>query len=203
MKDKVLFLILEQYADWEYSFLAAALQGKIKDKTSPYEVKTLSLSKNQIKSIGGFTTIPDYGIEDIPTEYAGIILIGGMSWRTEDATKLVPIVKKAYVDGKIVGAICDATVFLGMNGLLNEKKHTSNTLDDLTSATQGSYTGKENYLVEQVVRDGNLITANGTAYLEFAREALNALNAYPADYIEENYQFFKLGYIEFLKSMNV
>jgi len=52
------------------------------------------------------------------------------------------------------------------------------------------------------VRDGNLITANGTGYLEFTREVLTALDAYPADYIENNYQFFKLGYIEFLKSMN-
>ena len=131
MKEEVLFIILEQYADWEYPFLASALQGSIQDKTSPYEVKTLSLSKNPVKSMGGFTTIPDYGIEDIPAVYTGIILIGGMSWRTEEAKKLAPIVKKAYADGEIVGAICDATVFLGMNGLLNEKKHTSNTLEDL------------------------------------------------------------------------
>ena len=199
MKDKVLFIILEQYADWEYSFLASALQGRIQDKTSPYEVKTVSINVNPIKSIGGFTTVPDYGINDVPSEFAGIILVGGLSWRTEEAKGIVPLVKKAYADGKIVGAICDATVFLGMNGLLNEKKHTSNTRDDLISAAQGNYSGHEKYLNEQAVRDGNLITANGTAYLEFAREALIALNAYPVDYIEKNYQFFKLGFIEFLK----
>jgi len=67
MKEKVLFIILEQYADWEYAFLASALQGSIKDKTSPYEVKTVSLSKSPIKSIGGFTTLPDYGLEDMVT----------------------------------------------------------------------------------------------------------------------------------------
>lgn len=54
--------------------------------------------------------------------------IGGMSWRTEGARRIAPIIQQAYSDGKIVGAICDATVFLGMNGLLNEKQHTSNTL---------------------------------------------------------------------------
>jgi len=70
------------------------------------------------------------------------------------------------------------------------------------AAASDSYTGKEIYQNEQAVRDGNLITANGTGYLEFTREVLTALDAYPADYIENNYQFFKLGYIEFLKSMN-
>jgi len=202
MKKEVLFLILDQYADWEYSFLACALQSGIKDKTSPYEVKTLSLSRDPIKSIGGFTTIPDYGIEDTPADYAGIILIGGMSWRNEEAKKLVPIVKQAYINTKVVGAICDATVFLGMNGLLNDKKHTSNMLDDLIQASQENYTGKNNYLVKQAVRDDNLVTANGTGYLEFAREALQALNAYPVDYIEDNFSYFKLGYIEFMKSIN-
>jgi len=198
MKEKVLFVILEQYADWEYSFLATALQGRIKDKTSNFEVKTLSLNKNPVKSIGGFTTIPDYSIEDYP-DYAALILIGGMSWRTEEAKNVVPIMKQALSDGKVVGAICDATVFLGMNGVLNDKKHTSNTLDDLVESAQNSYTGKENYINEQTVRDGKLITANGTAYLEFTREVLYALEAYPVEYIEENYKFFRLGFIEMLK----
>ena len=59
MKEKVLFVVLEQYADWEYSHLAVALQGAIQDKTSPYEVVTVSLGRNPVKSIGGFATIPD------------------------------------------------------------------------------------------------------------------------------------------------
>ena len=202
MKENVLFVILDQYADWEYSFLACALQGSIQDKTSPYEVKTLSLSRNPVRSIGAFTTIPDYDLETVPPDYAGVILIGGLSWRTEEAKKLAPLVQKAYSEGKVVAAICDATVFLGMNGFLNDKKHTSNSLEDLMKGAQASYTNKENYQNEQAVRDGNLITANGTAYLEFTREVLYALDAYPADYIENNYRYFKLGLVEFVKSMN-
>ena len=199
MKKKILFVILEQYADWEYSFLATALHDRIEDKTSPYEVKTLSLNRSPVKSLGGFTTVPDCGIEDMPADYAGVVLIGGKSWRTEEARELAPIVKKAYADGKIVGAICDASVFLGMHGLLNEKKHTSNALEDLASAAKESYTGHKNYIAEQAVRDGNLVTANGSAYLEFTRESLAALNAYPAEYIENSFRFFKNGYIEYMK----
>jgi len=201
MKKIVLFLILEQYADWEYAFLATALQDRIQDRTSPYEVKTLSCSRDPIKSIGGFTALPDYGIDDYPEDFAGLVLVGGMSWRTEEAKQLAPLVKRAVADGKPVGAICDATVFLGMNGLLNVKRHTSNTLEDLKDAAKENYTNSDYYCSEQAVRDGMLVTANGTAYLEFAKEMLLALDAYPVDYIERNYQFYKQGYIEIMKKM--
>lgn len=202
MKKQVIFVILEKYADWEYSFLATALQDRIKDKTSPYEVKTLSVSRTPIKSIGGFTTIPDYGVQDLPDDYAGIVLVGGMSWRTDEAKLIAPIVQKAYAEGKVVGAICDATVFLGMNGLLNDKKHTSNTLNDLQEGAKENYTNSENYINEQAVRDSSLITANGSGYMEFTREMLIALDAYPVDYIESHYKFFKDGYIQMMKNMS-
>lgn len=200
MKKKILFVILEKYGDWEYAFLASALQDRIKDKTSPYEVVTLSLHKHPVKSIGGFTTLPDCDPESVPADYAGIILIGGMSWRTPEAQKIAPIVAQALRENKVVGAICDATVFLGMNGLLNDRKHTANTPEDLAQVSRNGYSGQGNYLQEQAVRDGNLVTANGTAYLEFTREVLIALQAYPSDYIESNYRFFKIGYIDMMKN---
>ena len=79
-----------------------------------------------------------------------------------------------------------------MNGLLNEKKHTSNSLEELAKTAGVMYTGRDLYMNQQAVRDGNLITANGTGYLEFTKEYLYALNAYPSDCIEE-YYFYKKG----------
>ncbi|MDR2932964.1 MAG: glutamine amidotransferase, partial [Oscillospiraceae bacterium] len=199
-KKQLLFVVIDQFADYEYPFLASALQGRIKDKTSPYDVKTLSVSKEPVKSMGGFTILPDYSVDDYPADYAGLVLIGGNAWRTDEAQKIAPLLMDACSSGKIVGAICDATVFLGMHGLLNEKKHTSNTPESLMEGAQERYTGQAHYLNRQAVRDGSLVTANGTAHLEFAKEMLIALEAYPADYIEENYQFFKLGFTEILKN---
>ncbi|MDR0936757.1 MAG: glutamine amidotransferase [Oscillospiraceae bacterium] len=200
MKKQVLFVILEKFADYEYPLLANALNGEIQDnKTSPYEVKTLSVSTDPIKSIGGFTIIPDYGIDNYPADYAAIVLIGGNSWRNEEAKKITPLLKQAFSAGKIVAAICDATVFLAMNEFLNDKKHTSNSLNSLTDGAREQYTGSANYVNEQAVRDGNLITANGTAYPEFAKEVLSALEAYSADDIENYYNYFKLGLVEMMK----
>lgn len=45
----------------------------------------------------------------------------------------------------------------------------------------------------QAVRDHNIITANGTAALEFAKEVLLALKDIPEEKITEWYNFHKLG----------
>ena len=80
MKKCILFVILEQYADWEAAYLSSALYmlgcGK-------YEVKTVSLTREPISSIGGFCVLPDFDIASIPADYEALILIGGMSWRNE------------------------------------------------------------------------------------------------------------------------
>lgn len=201
MKKQVLFVILDQFADWEYSFLATALQGNIQGQGSTCEVKTIAVTKDPVTSIGGFRVLPDYSIDDYSGDYAALVLVGGNTWRSETAKKITPMLKQAYADKKVIGAICDATVFMGMNGLLNELKHTSNTLESLTLGAKENYTGQHNYVTEQAVRDQNVVTANGTGYLEFSREMLTALEAYPADLIESNYQFFKLGFIEFMKTL--
>ncbi|XBX08921.1 DJ-1/PfpI family protein [Enterocloster clostridioformis] len=200
MKKTVLFVILDNYSDREYPLLADALQFGIEDKKSQNKVKTLSAAKQAVHSIGGFTTIPDYCLEDVPSNYEGVVLIGGYSWGTDEARQFVPFVKEAYAKGKVVAAICKATEFLGGMGLLNHCKHTSNQLETLENAAGKNYIGRENYISEQAVRDKNLVTANGTAYLEFAKEVLLALNAFPIDYIERYYRLYRQGYIEFCKT---
>ena len=47
--------------------------------------------------------------------------------------------------------------------------------------------------MKQAVCDKNIITANGTAPLEFAKEVLLALNTIPEQKITEWYNFHKLG----------
>lgn len=194
MKKCILFVILEQYADWEAAYLSSAIymlgQGN-------YEVKTVSLTRDPVTSIGGFRALPDYDINSRPADYEALILIGGMSWRTEKALEIMPLVNQCLEAGKILGGICDASAFLGTAGALNEVSHTSNNLEDLKKWAGERYTGEGNYKMEQAVRDKNIITANGTASLEFAREALLALKAAPENKITEWFDFHKLGLCDF------
>ncbi|MFQ9514703.1 MAG: hypothetical protein ACLRZ9_02635 [Eubacterium sp.] len=47
-----------------------------------------------------------------------------------------------------------------------------------------------------MVRSENIITANGTASLEFAKEVLLGLSVMSPQEVEQWYRFYKLGYYE-------
>ena len=197
---KVLFVLLDEYADWEAASLAAALNEEPEGQGQQFDVKTVSLTKEPIKSIGGFTMLPDYGLDDVPEEFAGLILIGGNSWRKEESKWVMELVDKAIGKEVVLGAICDATVFLGKNGLFNNIPHTSNHLEDLKETAGDNYTNEAGYLHQQAVRSGNIISANGSAFLEFGKNVLEALNAAPQEEIDEWYGFFKQGYYEYMNT---
>ncbi|MFD1032338.1 type 1 glutamine amidotransferase family protein [Metaplanococcus flavidus] len=196
---EVLFVVLDQYADWEAAAIAAALNEDPEQGEKKFSVKTVSVDGEPVTSIGGFTVLPDYSVDTAPGDFAGLVLIGGNSWRKNESRKVMELVEKAREKDVVIGAICDATVFLGMNGMLDNAPHTSNHLHELKEVAAGNYTGEKSYLEQQAVREGKLITANGSAYLEFGKEVLYALNAAPDEEIEEWYRFFKLGYHEFVK----
>lgn len=186
----ILFAILDQYADWEAAYVGSLLLALGREQ---YTVKTISLTTAPVHSLGGFTTIPDYDLQSTP-DFAALILIGGMSWRTAAATQIKTLVDTAIQQHKILGAICDASAFLGTLGLLNHVRHTSNDLANLQQWAGVNYTGTAHYLKRPAVRDHNIITANGTAPLEFTKEILLALQVAPKNTIIEWYRFYKLGY---------
>ncbi len=188
---KILFVILQQYADWEAAYISSAItmlgQGQ-------YNIKTVSLSQDYVQSIGGFRVLPDYDIKSVPSDYEALILIGGMTWRSEDTQQIKALVEDCRQKGKVLGGICDASAFLGTVGVLNDVYHTSNDLHDLKQWAGSIYTGETKYISKQAVSDKNIITANGTAPLEYAKEILFALNVASEEKIMDWYNFHKLGY---------
>lgn len=191
----ILFVVLQDYADWEAASLAAAV-----NRTDGCEVKTVSLTKDPVRSIGGFSVTPDVTIDEaIDMPYDGLVLVGGNSWRTPDAQQVMSLVSDARKRNIVIGAICDATVFLGVNGMLNECVHTSNWLDGLVQYAGNAYTGSALYKNEQSVRGTNLVTANGTAHLEFARDMLIELGIMTEENALLWYRFYKYGICELFK----
>jgi putative intracellular protease/amidase len=192
---QILFVILNEFADWEAAPVAAAI-----NRADDFCVKTVSVSKEAVKSIGGFKVEPDFTItEAMSTEFSGLILIGGNSWRTEEAKQVEQLVALAVKRNVVIGAICDATVFLGRMGLLNGIDHTSNQLEDLQGYAGDKYTGAAKYQLQQAVRGGNIVTANGTGNMEFGKKVLTALHVMSADEAEQWYRFYKCGYYEAMK----
>lgn len=96
--------------------------------------------------------------------------------------------------GKIVGAICNGASFMAKCGFLNAVKHTGNGLEQLKIWGSGNYINSEEYVNAQAVSDKNIVTANGSATLEFAKALLLLLENDTPERIEMYYQFYKQGF---------
>lgn len=186
---KILYVVLEQWADWELAYVSSAVNML---GHGGFENKTVSLTKNAVTSIGGIKCLPDYDSQSVPSDYDALILIGGMSWHNENAMQVKSLIDDCIKNGKVLGAICDACRFLGSIGALNNAKHTANDLNELKQ--YASYTNEQGFIRRQAVSDNNIITANGTAALEFAQEVLRALFVATDDQINGWYDFHKHGF---------
>lgn len=195
-RKKVLLVLLDEYSDWEGAFLSTALHnGVVSGGEVKYKVHVVAPTLNAVRSIGGFRTSPDYSFENMPKEYEALILIGGNRWDSPEAELVVPLVQKALDSGKLVGAICCGASFLCAHGFLNHVKHTGNGLEELQRWGGERYTNEAGYVNAQAVSDGNVVTANGVAYLEFTREVLLCLEADAVESIETWYDFYKNGFV--------
>ncbi|WP_295937517.1 type 1 glutamine amidotransferase family protein [uncultured Alistipes sp.] len=197
MKKEVIFVLLDDFADWEGAFLAPALRaGVMPGRPAFCDIKYMSPDGQPVRSIGGMRVAPDYDASALPENCAGLILVGGVQWQSPAAQRIAPLVREAVSRNILLGAICNATAFLAALGVLNDVKHTGNTVEMLKAWGGTAYTGEELYQERQAVADRNIVTANGTGQLEFSRECLLMLQADAPEQIEASYQFNKQGFYQ-------
>lgn len=198
MSNEILYILLPDYAAHEAVFLSQAIASDeyALKETPKYVNKVVAPTMEPVKSIGGFRTLPDYSFDTIPDDYAALVLIGGFGWSTPVADCVVPIVRKAIAGGKIVGAICNGASFMAKHGFLNDVRHTGNGPEQFMLWGGDNYTNHGGYVHAQAVSDRNIVTANGSATLEFAKELLTLLENDTPERIEMYYQFNKRGFCE-------
>ena len=189
---EVLLLLTDEFADWE----AAYICPESNKKDSKYKVKVITEDHKAKISMGGLTVIPDYGIDDciLSDKTAMVIIPGGNTWKDNKSDKIAEFIRECFKMNIKVAAICDAVTFLAANRFLEKNKHTGNTLEYLKNNAP-NYTGEKNYLEKQAVRDGGLITANGSAALEFSCEIMEELEVLNKKEIRDRYNIFKKGYL--------
>ena len=192
-RKEVLFVLIEEYADWEFALLAPGLRRGFGIWEPQYDVRTVAADAGPVMSIGGVRCLPDYTFETIPDDYAALVLVGCMNWWGEEARRVLPLVEQAQARQIVVGAICDASAFLGAHGFLNDVDHTSNGLAYLQNRAGSAYSGAARYRSVPSVRDGNLVTANGVGFVDFTCNMLAALNATQAGEIEAMRAAFTSG----------
>ena len=183
-----LILLLNDYADWEVAYISSTI-----NMSEEWSVKTISTQK-EVKSIGGLTTKIDYLLEEIPSQYD--LLIGGNSW-TNDDSDIINLVNHTLNNNIILGAICGSVDFMARNGLLNNFKHTGNDLSLWNAFDQ--YSNKDEFQFKQAVRDKNLVTANGTAPIEFEQLILESIDYAEKNEIEKTIYLHRHGFYDYSK----
>lgn len=180
MPAKAYLYVFDTMSDWEASYLIAELHSGryFKKGLAPIEVITVGIKNNPVITLGGLKILPSIPIDKCVLNSTDILILpGGDTW-TETIHE--PILKKACTALQkdiIVAAICGATIGLAKMGSLDSRRHTSNDLEYLKMLVPG-YQGEKYYEQQPAVSDGNLITASGTAPLEFARHALKMLGVF-------------------------
>ncbi|CDQ20019.1 type 1 glutamine amidotransferase family protein [Halobacillus karajensis] len=187
----VLVFITDGFADWEAGYVTAELNKP----GSGYKVKTIAIDSNTKTSMGGLKVIPDYSLQGFlfKLTFEMLIIPGGTGWKEEKNQQVKKLVDVCFEKGIPVAAICDATTFLGYHGFLNQHRHTGNSLPYLKEEAP-NYKGEKKYIEAQSVSDGCLITANGSAAIEFSRDILGKLNVLEGEELGEWYDLFKKGF---------
>ena len=188
MKKKIYLFLFDGFSDWEIAYLTPEIK-----KSENFDLIYFSHEGKPVVSCGGLHITPDTSLKDInPDEVEMLILPGGTAWEKDENDFIDPLVLNLFTRGKTIAAICAATAYLGKKGILNELKHTSNALFYL-KAVAPEYLGESNYEDSFAVTGKNIITANGIASIEFAREIFIKLGLHSDEKIEKWFQFFKNG----------
>ncbi len=168
---KIAIVLTNGYADWECAFLNGI-------GSAYYGVETINVAPigENIVSQGGVHTIPDDSLENVKVEeFDALVICGGMAWTTPQAPNMKHLALEFLDHGKHVAAICGGTLALANAGILNNKRHTSNDLNFLTSNST-VYAGQSHYVDDPTaVTDQSVITAAGNAPAHFSAAVFRAV----------------------------
>ena len=127
MEKEIVFVLLDEFADWEAAFLAPALcSGVMPGRPGSYAAKYMSPDGESVRSIGGLRVTPDYDASTLPESCAGLILVGGM----EEARDLA-LAMQAEGKGKVLDQFANGD---------NPEAHYRSTGPEIWRQTQGAVT---------------------------------------------------------------
>ena len=190
--------VLETLADWELGYVTSELHSGrfFKKDAERVSLKTVSYSKEPIHTMGGLTVIPDCLIDDVVVSETSVLLLPGAdTWNDPKHGAIIKKASELLSIGATVGAICGATTALANFGLLDNRRHTSNGQGFLEMFSP-IYKGQNFYIDEPSVADNNLITANSTGSLLWAKQIIERLGVFQSDTLEFWYEYFSTGKAE-------
>lgn len=187
--------ILDTLADWELGYVTSELNSGrfFKKDAQRISLKTVSCSKEPIRTMGGLTIVPDCLIDDMVVNETSVLLLpGANTWSDPKHGTIIKKVSEFLSVGALVGAICGATAALANVGLLDKRPHTSNG-EGFLEMVSPCYKGQSFYMDDSSVADNNLITAGSTGGLLWAKQIIEHLGVFQSDTLEAWYYYFSNG----------
>lgn len=187
--------VLDTLADWELGYVTSELNSGrfFKKDAQRVSLKTVSASKEPIRTMGGMTIAPDCLIDDmVASETSVLILPGATTWNDPKHSAIIEKAEEFLSIGATVCAICGDTAALASFGLLNNRPHTSNGLGFLEMVAP-DYKGQSFYVDQLSVADHNLITAGSAGALLWAKQIIGHLGVFQSDTLEVWYEYFSTG----------
>ncbi|AMJ41523.1 type 1 glutamine amidotransferase family protein [Anaerotignum propionicum] len=187
--------ILDTLADWELGYVTSELNSArfFKKDAQSISLKTVSCSKEPIRTMGGLTIMPDCLIDNmVVNETSALLLPGANTWSDTKHETIIERASEFLSAGAVVGAICGATAALANVGLLDNRPHTSNGSGFLEMVSP-CYKGQNFYIDDSSVADNNLITAGSTGGLLWAKQIIEHLSVFQSNTLEAWYKYFSTG----------
>ena len=184
MKQQIVHLfVLDGLADWEIGFAIAGINSPAFQKhPGRYRIQTVGLSARPVTTMGGLTILPDVTLSNLEASATALLILpGSENWDAGKNVEILALAKAFLIADIPVAAICGATAGLAYAGILNAKAHTSNSLDYLQAT---NYEGAAHYQTDRRLPMSNVITAGGTAPIEFAYHIFKALDLYDTEVLE-------------------
>jgi putative intracellular protease/amidase len=186
--EKILVFIFDSMADYEVTFISHLL-----GTSGGKEIITVAYEDKIIKGRSGFLYKPARLVTEVLDEDVDGLIIGG-GWYGDTRPELLQLINNLNSKKKLVAGICGAgTVFLAKSGILNDVKYTTPAVEwtenHIKVFGEKDPFPRENFIESRVVKDKNIITAKGTAFIDFAIEIYDWFNLF--DDQEEKEEFIK------------
>ncbi|WP_274309993.1 DJ-1/PfpI family protein [Solibacillus daqui] len=159
---KTAVLIYPNFSEYELTTALSILMQGAKP------VSIISIDKEPVKGEAGLTLMADQTIDQINyEEFDSLLLTGCMDvFAIIDNTKYIDFIKKiSNQDNFIIASISSSPALLAKAGLLKNNNYTVGLLEEARN-NSGLFEGA-NYVNELLVKDGNIITAWGSAFIKF------------------------------------
>lgn len=133
------------------------------------EIVTFSAGREPVKSEDGFTILPDRDLTEFHREEFDCLVLPGI-WEPLPVMlddRVIRFLEQFRGDGEIlIAAISAGPLLLGKAGLLEGRRFTHGVFEEFLDAFP--VMPRENAVRTYLVEDGNLVTAYGGAFREFA-----------------------------------